>query len=209
MKSLEFFPYPLLAGLIALAILLNFMRRNHSRTYLIIFSLFWVYLLMVMAVTFFPIPLPGPGQSRVSVGYILSKINFIPFNFGQMWHNYRIVIFLEIFGNILMTIPYGFGLPLLTHIRPKQFIWAAMAIGFTIETSQLIESLIVRMSFRQVDINDFLLNTVGALIGYGLFQGFAWLYIAVYKNTKVKTKGMFAYLFKVADRQAWVHEKMS
>ncbi len=204
--KLEFFPYPFLAGLVVLAILLTLWRQKRSHSYLFFFAIFWLYMLSVAAVTLFPIPL---GVPRSPLSYIFSKINLIPFDFGHLWRNNRIVIFLEIFGNILMTMPYGFGLPFLTHIRPKRFIWPVMAIGFTIETTQLIISLLIGVTYRQVDINDFLLNTLGALIGYGLFQAFAWLYVAVYKNTQVKQKGLFAYLFQVANRQDWVHQKMS
>ncbi len=166
-------------------------------------------MLAVVAVTLFPIPLPRFGAYRSSVARILAQINLIPFDFHRLFRYSRTWIFLEIFGNILMTIPYGFGLPFLTHIRPKRFIWPAMAIGFTIETTQLIIALIIGQSYRQTDMNDFLLNTFGALIGYGLFQAFVWLYAAVYKDTEIKKRGLFAYLLQVADRQEWVHEKMS
>ncbi len=206
---IHFLPYPFLAGLIALAVVLAFQSKRHSRTYLFFSGIFGIYLLMVAAVTLFPIPLPRPGAQRSSVAHILAQINLIPLDFHRLFRYSRIWIFLEIFGNILMTIPYGFGLPFLTQIRPKKFIWAAMAIGFTIETTQLLLALIIGASYRQTDINDFLLNTLGALIGYGLFQGFAWLYLAVYKDTELKKKGAFAYLLKVADRQEWVNEHLT
>ncbi len=209
MMKLAFLPYPFLAGLIILAFLLNSLRRKHSRTYLFFFSLFWVYMLLVAGVTIFPILTPGAGHARAPLSRILGDINLVPFNFLQMYHNKNLVLFVEVVGNILMTIPYGFGLPFLKHIQPKRFIWLAMAIGFTIETLQLIEALMTGLIYRQVDINDFLLNTTGALIGYGLFQAFAWLYLAVYKNTEVKKKGLFAYVLKVTDRQEWVNEHLS
>ena len=31
-----------------------------------------------------------------------------------------------------------------------------------------------------VDINDVILNAIGALAGYGLFRGFGWLYLLVH-----------------------------
>jgi glycopeptide antibiotics resistance protein len=50
-----------------------------------------------------------------------------------------------------------------------------------------------------VDINDVLLNAVGALIGYGLFKVFAWLYLAIIQPLNIKPRGLLAYIYSVAD----------
>ena len=173
---LEFFPFPLLAGLGILAILLVLLRRKRSPAYLLGLAVFWLYLLLVVSQIIFPIPLPEGIRTRSPVTDILSHVNLVPFNFGRLFDYPPTVIFQQLFGNILLTVPFGFGLPFLARFKPKHFPWLALGAGFAIETAQLGFCLLVGATYRSTDINDVLLNAVGALLGYALFRGFAWVY---------------------------------
>jgi glycopeptide antibiotics resistance protein len=195
---LEFFPYPLFSGLGLLGILLFLLRKKRSAAYLFCFALFGLYILLVVSLTIFPIPLPDAVSSRSPVTYILSHVNLIPFQFGQLFDLNPAIIFQELFGNILLTLPFGFGLPFLAHLKTKNIPWLAVAAGLAIETAQLIASIIVGGVYRSVDINDVLLNTVGALLGYALFRGFARIYVAISKRIKFKQSGLFGYVYEIA-----------
>ena len=195
---LEFIPFPLLTGQCVLVILLILLFRKRSPAYLFCFGVFWMYLLLVVSLTIFPIPLLEAIGPRSSVQYILSHVNLIPFNFGDLFESNRNIIFQQIFGNILLTMPFGFGIPFLARIERKNFLWLAIEVGVAIETAQLGFSLLAGGVYRSVDINDVLLNAVGALLGYSLFQMFAWFYVAISKRFKIKHSGLFAYVYEIS-----------
>lgn len=195
---LEFFPFPLLGSLGILIILLILLWRKRIPAYLFCFAVFWLYLLFVVNVTIFPMPLPEAMAPRSQVTYILSHVNLVPFYFGDLFNAHPNVIFFEIFGNILLTAPFGFGIPFLAPFKPKNFPWLAVGVGLAIETAQLGFSLLIGGIYRSVDINDVLLNATGALLGYALFRGFAWFYVAVSNRIEIKQSGLFAYVYEVA-----------
>lgn len=70
-------------------------------------------------------------------------------------------------GNVLIFLPIGLLIPLLWEKRRK-FRWAALA-GFL--TSLLIECLQL-FSFRGTDVDDLILNTLGACAGWLVFAAF-------------------------------------
>ena len=84
-----FFPYAFLAGVVLLIALLPVVwRQKHRLTYLICFSLFWVYVLLVLGVMFFPIRLPDDWPAkhrRAKRTWTLSPVNLIPFKFGDLF----------------------------------------------------------------------------------------------------------------------------
>ena len=118
-------------------------------------------------------------MTRSPVTYILSRVNLVPFNFGNLFDNHPNVIFQEIVGNILLTTPIGFGMPFLVDFKPKNFPWLAISAGLAIEMVQLGFCLLVGSTYRSVDINDVLLNATGALLGYTLFRGLFWLNVVI------------------------------
>ncbi len=197
---LEFFPYPLLIGSVILALLLAWLRRRHySRSYLFFFSVFWMYLLFLASVVVFPIPLIDyAGWHRGSAFSILSRINLVPFSFGGLLALSPIVSFQNLAGNVLLTVPFGFGISFIAQVPSKRVLGMSLAVGSGLETAQLIVSLVIGAAYRGVDINDVLLNATGVLIGYGFFRVFAWAYLATLRRLKGEPKGPFAYLQDVA-----------
>ncbi|MGB9674492.1 MAG: VanZ family protein [Anaerolineales bacterium] len=158
----------LFAGLGLLIILLPIIWwRKRTITALLFFSLFWVYLLAVIGVVIFPI-VPDPN---FSFAHFIKSINIMPFNFGPcQMHS---LCFKSIMDNLLLTIPFGFGMTLFIHVRRKYLIWIALAMGFGLELTQFVIGILWRSSFRVVDINDVILNSSGVLIGYAIFKIFA------------------------------------
>src|SRR5450759_5096118 len=87
--ELEFFPYPAVFGaLLLLVLLFHSWRKEHSWPYLFFLSLFWVYILVVLTMIFFPIRIPQEWPGNITPQNILgtfSHVNFIPFNFGDLF----------------------------------------------------------------------------------------------------------------------------
>ena len=101
---------------------------------------------------------------RTPVPSILSRVNLIPFRFGDLFDFPPIYVIHELGGNILLTLPFGFLFPLLPPIKTRQILWLAIAVGLSTELAQLVMCLIVGGSYRSVDINDVLLNALGVLV---------------------------------------------
>ena len=197
---LDFFPYPFFIGCgLLLLLLIRNWRCNHSRLQLFFLCLFWFYLLLAIRQTLFPI-FPGDDW-RQPVSAILARINLRPFYFGGLFGLYPHIARLEIIGNILLTIPFGFGLPLVTRIKARHLPWLLLAGGFGFETAQLILNLVFGGNFRSVDVNDVILNTAGTLIGYGLFQSFALVVRLVTAHSKNPSTGLGAYVREVTKRR--------
>ena len=86
-----------------------------------------------------------------------NQLNFIPFS-----HTIDIVAYLL---NILLFIPLGLLAPLFWQKMTKltNVIGIASAFTLLIETSQLLNN-------RRTDIDDILLNILGAIVGYGFYK---------------------------------------
>lgn len=142
------------------------------------FSVFWLYLLLLVSAVIFPIPLESnfwsePGQSVVQA--VLSRVNLIPFNYLIQFDGAPTAILYEIMDNILLTIPFGFGLNFLVRLKAQRVLWVSLALGLGLESAQLLVSFFVG-PYRTVDVTDVILNASGVLLGYTIFKGFAWLY---------------------------------
>lgn len=74
--------------------------------------------------------------------------------------------------NVLMTIPFCFGLPFITKCTFKKIVIAGLLFGVIIESLQGAIGLLNSYTFRVVDINDVLFNFTGTLIGYCIFKLF-------------------------------------
>ena len=201
-----------LAWLIGMAILagLLFIIRRRGIFYLFFFSIFWVYLLVLVSVTVFPIPLGMDGGFRsgtiwsqmVSM-FKFSGLNLIPLYFGNCWGLPRACA-TGIYENILMTVPFGFGINFIARLRKRDFIWLALAVGLVIEATQFALDVILGGVYRSVDVNDVLFNGLGVWIGVGLFFGFARLFMAITERFQIKHTGLLAYIQIVAGQAGFL-----
>ncbi len=205
MIMVHFFPIPCLVGMGLLVILLMRLRQQKQNpARLFFFSLFWIYLLILLDAVLFPLPLQsvsGPVLTRQNVLNTLSRVNFHFFYFGG--HVSTGYIRTQILQNIFLTIPFGFGINFIARLRARDFLWLAAAVGLATELSQLLVSLIfVGGAYRGVDINDVLLNAAGVLLGYGLFRLFALGYLAITRKVRLEAKGLFGYIREVTVGQS-------
>jgi glycopeptide antibiotics resistance protein len=185
--------------LVLIAVLAILRRRLHSLPYLAFFSIFWVYIMVGLDKTLFPIQINGTFVDVMRQAPLFSQVNLMPFYFSK--YGLSPGGYFGILDNILLTIPFGFGLNFIRRLRPKDILWLSFAVGFGIESVQMLVTLILRYPYRVVDINDVWLNAVGVLIGYGLFRIFAWLYLlAVPHRPAFGQSGLLAFIYVVADR---------
>jgi len=181
--------YTCLTILAILLIIVTIKKRSFS--YSLFFMIFGVYMINVISLVIFPIMLPNPEVARQQNLWL--NINLIPFNFGRDCAEYDPCLW-QIRDNILLTMPFGFGICFIAPLKARDFIWLPLAVGFGFEISQLVIS---RGSFHSLDINDVILNAAGVAIGYGCFRVFGWMYKNVLNLLKINPRWVFAYIYNV------------
>jgi glycopeptide antibiotics resistance protein len=96
--------------------------------------------------------------------------------------------------NILLLIPFGFGLPFITNFRITQIVVIGALFSIVIEFLQLITGFMAKLTFRIADINDVIFNTVGVAIGCILFVGFARINRHVSHNWEISANPILRYI---------------
>lgn len=142
----------------------------------------FIYLLLVIKYTVFPIPKLGSGINFLIKEIGFSRINCIPLRslywaFAKSYSYSMIMIILKpIIFNILISIPFGF-LTLLSNysIASKSKFWLALGFGLCIEGVQLLISLILGYSYKAIDVDDIIFSAIGILIGYRLYAGYRFV----------------------------------
>lgn len=94
------------------------------------------------------------------------QINLIPFYTISTFYRYMSPgdFLVNIVGNLVMFMPWGFGLVLLWKNNRRFGRLFLLSLGLTV----LIESLQL-LNGRHVDVDDLLLNFLGAMVGAGLW----------------------------------------
>ncbi|MFK4851652.1 VanZ family protein [Microbacterium sp. ZW T6_19] len=153
---------PVLAPLAVIAIVVLLVRL-HRRTELtlpraIVVIVGCVYTAGLVGHTLFPIPLaPESDPPEWSVW-----INLVPF--ADLLDDPSGLLL-----NALLFAPLGFLMPLVRKITSVwQVLLRGLLASLVIEIGQFVADLAVGLR-RVADIDDLIANTVGALIGYGLF----------------------------------------
>jgi len=129
------------------------------------------YFAGLISVTLFPIYIdPRPIERMRMEGYML-LINLIPFKsiLGSLTHSYYMVGVRNVLGNILLFFPFGIILGVLKVNRLQKAILFALTLSLVIELIQLFETQLFLWR-RSVDIDDLLLNTLGAVVGFVIYR---------------------------------------
>lgn len=140
-------------------------EKKHKTLWYVLFA---AYLILLFYFLFFSESL---HRTEIKDGY---RYNLTLFREIRRFVEYRKAlgakaVFLNLMGNVLAFVPFGFCWPLLHKNRPN---WLAttvtvLSFSFLVETVQLVFKL------GSFDVDDILLNTVGGILGYLLLQG--WL----------------------------------
>ena len=72
----------------------------------------------------------------------------------------------HMFGNILLGVPFGFGLPFIRRMSVISVVAVGLVVSGAVESVQLVSDIwSVAAPTRSVDLNDVILNTVGVACG--------------------------------------------
>jgi glycopeptide antibiotics resistance protein len=141
-------------------------RKQDSFFNIILQSSFYVYIFSVLTLTgyfvlFNQVSAHGWWQKILHRINLRDGVNLEPFLFMKGMHllNYEVV------GNFIMLLPLGIYLPLLYNNIRNFFTvtFAAMLVSVSIELMQLATS------YRITDIDDVILNTAGASLGFIIY----------------------------------------
>lgn len=176
----------------AIALFLR-LKRKKSLVYMLFFTIFYVYLYKVLDYTLLQFQsllllkqfVPHLLLNGISAG---KNINLIPIVTLKL-EDVRTSLL-----NILLMMPFGFGLPFIVHFRMKKVVIAGFLLSLTIEFLQFITGYMAHITFRIADVNDLLFNTVGAAIGYMLFIGFMQTYRQLFHRSKVSPNPILRYI---------------
>lgn len=127
--------------------------------------LFLIYIILLVYFLFF-----AESYGRAAEIDREYRYNLVPFVEIRRFWTYReqlgfLAVFTNIFGNVIGFIPLGFILPIISNCtRSGSFI---TVIGFTL--SMCVEVIQLMTKVGSFDVDDLILNTLGAVIGYILF----------------------------------------
>lgn len=163
MDSLIITAYEFSTSFIPFIIIMIFLNYQHkkqeicvSKMYCGIMTVFAIYIIAVFHFT-------SAGTLYDALLYKLERkqgqLNFIPFS-----NDIDITAYLQ---NILLFIPFGFLVPFICkqNVNIINILSTAFTFSLLIEVSQLLNN-------RRTDIDDLILNTFGAVIGFILYKFF-------------------------------------
>ena len=135
--------------------------KNTKRKKSLYVVLFAAYLILLFYFLFFS---EGLGRASTEAEY---RYNLTLFREIKRFIEYRHVlgykaVFLNVVGNVIAFMPFGFLLPPLMNYKTNWFVTTIWAFLFSLfaETIQLFFRL------GSFDVDDMLLNTIGGLLGY-------------------------------------------
>ena len=129
--------------------------------------LMYINLAVIIRFTFFPMAtVDGHVQPLVFdvAAAFPFRVNFIPF-VHLFDHESKRDLLLNVIGNTAMFIPSGIVLPIV--YKNLNRFWKVFLAGAGI--SLCIETIQLPFSVRATDIDDLILNTVGVIVGYGIY----------------------------------------
>lgn len=163
MEDLYFYGYEFLSAfipfLIVLTLFIYFRKKKGidiSKIYCTMLVIFSIYIISVYHFT-------GAGTIYNGLTYQLEVrkdlLNLVPFSSN--------IDFIGYFLNVVLFVPLGILSPLIYKKMDKLRYILGTGLGFSIliELSQLLNN-------RRTDIDDLILNTVGAIIGFILYKKF-------------------------------------
>ena len=143
-------------------------KQKKSLIYLLFFSVFFVYMYKVLDYTLLQF------QSLVVLKYFMPNLILNGQGAGETMNILPLITLtsediMTSLLNILLFVPFGFGLPFITNYRMKNIVIIGAVTSVCIEILQFATGIIAGVTFRVADSNDVLFNTLGVLLGYSMF----------------------------------------
>ena len=142
----------------------------------IIYTSFVIYLIFLVSKIYFPMNISLWGLSE----YRFPRIWLRPLWSLQQVYNVGGIggLIYQIGGNLILLTPLAFYM---LYFRSDKFITLkdvlilCFKVTLCIETSQVLLSLIIPSVQRYFEINDIICNTLGGIIGFGIYKLFIFL----------------------------------
>lgn len=156
-------------------------KKKTTFAYLLCFTIFYIYLYKVLDYTVFQF------QSLLAMKYVLPDLILNGVDAGESINLIPLITLTSedlrtSLLNVLLMMPLGFGLPLLTNWGFTRVVVVGGLFSIAIELLQLVTGLIAQVTFRIADTNDVIFNTAGAAVGYALYVGFVRVYRRVSRH---------------------------
>lgn len=164
-------------------------KRKTTLVYLLFFTIFYIYLYKVLDYTLFQF------QSLLAMKYVLPDLILNGVSAGESINLIPLITLTSqdlrtSLLNLLLMMPFGFGLPLLTNWGVTRIVVMGGLFSIAIEILQLVTGLIAQITFRIADINDVIFNTAGAAVGYVLYVGFVRVYRRISRNRNLSAQSL-------------------
>lgn len=145
-------------------------HKGQSLIRKVILFMFFFYTISVIYLTLFPFPLDQVSLELIQFyGYPMGMINLIPFQSSMSTKQALL--------NFIMLAPLGVFLPIVyTTMKTRKIVMIMILTPFTIEVIQGLGSWLMQGIWKQADINDFLLNAAGAILGYLVYHLITYLF---------------------------------
>lgn len=156
--------------------------RKKTFSYLFICTLLYIYLVIVIKYTQFPIIFDDVFVGAFK-GYNVN-LNIIPLITLRKEH------LVESLLNIILFLPFGFLFFIVTRFKYKTTVIVGVLLSFFIEIIQFIISMYTGVYLRVTDINDILFNTTGILLGMICFLIFRFIAKKITLKLSIESNGL-------------------
>ena len=126
---------------------------------LLVCAVFIIYLVVVVGATML-------RYRMHSFAGGIGEIYPLFYSYKEAWNHFSAREWRNIILNIMMFVPFGFLLPLVS--KKFQVFWKTYLAGFLF--TFLIEMIQLLFNLGICELDDFMNNTVGAMIGYGFYR---------------------------------------
>lgn len=174
--------FQILCLFIYILFLIYMIRRAFPLKTQVLYSCVYLYFVMVVSLAIFPVFIDKNLISQYAAEEEKIRMNFIPFAsiYKLIERGDFYLISRTIGGNIILLLPLGFLLPLISEKLSDwgKVAFAGLLLGIVIQLIRVILSLIYGFSYRPIDIDNIILNLIGCCGGYLLFlwarKAFQW-----------------------------------
>ncbi len=161
-------PLVLLAVLVYIGLFVRHLRQRRALSEHLMFAVFYAYIVGVVAVCFFPLPVqPSLLRSLHQAGYH-AAIAWNPLRSLALTltHDRLPDIVYSVGGNLLLLFPLGLLLPLTSAKVSTHTAWiTGIVLSVTIETAQYTLDGVLGFAYRSPAVEQVVLNGIGCGVG--------------------------------------------
>lgn len=163
-----------------------FKHKNFSC--LFILTLFYIYLVMVINYTQFPIIFDDVYVETFK-GYS-ADYNLVPLI--SLTKDDLITSLL----NVILFLPFGFLYFIISRFSYKKTMFIGFCVSLFVEIMQLIIAASTKVYFRITDVNDIIFNVLGVFFGIIAYQVFNFVVTKIMMKLKISTNPLIEYVIK-------------